>query len=91
MMALEYILAVASVLLLLSILIRQAFQLRVPALLLFLAIGMLAASDGPGSIYPGGIYFDNARVAQSLGVVALVLILFAGGLETTWARVRPVI
>jgi cell volume regulation protein A len=57
----------------------------VPALLLFIAIGMLAGSDGPG-----GIYFNSPKIAQSLGVVALALILFAGGLETRWDKVRPV-
>jgi potassium/hydrogen antiporter len=46
---------------------------------------MLAGSDGPG-----GIEFDNAWLAQSLGVVALVLILFAGGLDTRWEQVRSV-
>jgi cell volume regulation protein A len=45
---------------------------------------MLAGSDGPG-----GIHFDNASVAQSLGVVALAFILFAGGLETRWEAIRP--
>lgn len=87
MLSLEYILAGSALLLLLSILTSRASgRLGIPALLIFLAIGMLAGSDGPG-----GIYFDNARLAQGLGVTALVLILFAGGLETRWARVRPVL
>jgi potassium/hydrogen antiporter len=81
----EYILLAAASLLLLSILLSKASgRLGLPVLLLFLAIGMLAGSDGPG-----GIYFDDARIAQALGVLALVLILFAGGLETRWERVRP--
>jgi len=58
----------------------------VPALVLFLAIGMLAGSDGPG-----GIAFDNAAVAQAVGVVALLFILYAGGLETNWKQIRPVL
>jgi cell volume regulation protein A len=87
MNSLDYILAGSALLLFLSILASRASgRLGVPALLIFLAIGMLAGSDGPG-----GIYFDNARLAQGLGVVALVLILFAGGLETRWERVRPVL
>jgi cell volume regulation protein A len=87
MISFEYILAGSAILLLLSIIVSRASgRLGVPALLIFLAIGMLAGSDGPG-----GIYFDNARLAQALGVVALVLILFAGGLETRWERVRPVL
>ena len=47
---------------------------------------MLAGSDGPG-----GIYFDDPWIAQSLGVVALAFILFAGGLDTHWESVRPVL
>ncbi|HWQ35265.1 MAG TPA: potassium/proton antiporter [Blastocatellia bacterium] len=87
MIALEYLLLGAATLLLLSILFsRASSRLGVPVLLIFLAIGMLAGSDGPG-----GIYFDNARIAQALGVVSLVFILFAGGLETKWQAVRPVL
>ena len=80
-------LLVSSLLLLLSILAwKVSSRLGIPALLLFLGIGMLAGSDGPG-----GIYFDDALVAQSVGVVALAFILFAGGLETDWKVVRPVL
>jgi cell volume regulation protein A len=64
---------------------KIAVKAGVPALLLFLLLGMLAGSDGPG-----GIYFDNPWLAQSVGVVALVFILFSGGLDTRWADVRPV-
>lgn len=85
--SIEYILVAAAGLLLLSIIASKASgRLGVPALLIFLAVGMLAGSDGPG-----GIYFDNAPVAQGLGVVALVLILFAGGIVTKWERIRPVL
>ncbi|HEU0002870.1 MAG TPA: potassium/proton antiporter [Ktedonobacteraceae bacterium] len=78
-------LLVSAVLLLLSILAwKVSSRLGIPALLLFLGIGMLAGSDGPG-----GIYFDNASVAQAVGVVSLAFILFAGGLDTEWKVVRP--
>ncbi|MCU0502583.1 MAG: potassium/proton antiporter [Anaerolineae bacterium] len=84
---LEYLLLGAAVLLLVSILASKASgRLGVPALALFLVIGMLAGSDGPG-----GIYFDDPRLAQWLGVIALVFILYAGGLDTDWARIRPVL
>jgi potassium/hydrogen antiporter len=61
-------------------------RLGIPGLLVFLAVGMLAGSDGPG-----GIAFDNADLAQTLGVVALAFILFAGGISTSWEEVRPVL
>lgn len=83
----EYLLLGAAALLLVSILASKASgKLGVPALVLFLVIGMLAGSDGPG-----GIYFDDPWLAQALGVVALVFILFAGGLDTEWQRIRPVL
>jgi len=86
-MSLESLLLGASILLLLSVLASKASaRLGVPALLLFLLIGMLAGSEGPG-----GIEFDYTHLAQSLGVVALVFILFAGGLDTEWASVRRVV
>ena len=68
------------------VLSRVSDRLGIPALLIFLGIGMLAGSDGPG-----GIYFDDARLAQGLGVVALVFILFSGGLDTDWPKVRRVL
>lgn len=83
---LEHLLLGLSVLLLLSVFASKASgKMGVPALLLFLAIGMLAGSEGPG-----GIQFDYPRLTQSLGVVALALILFSGGLETNWLDIRPV-
>ncbi|HOU71371.1 MAG TPA: cation:proton antiporter, partial [Methanothrix sp.] len=83
----EYILLGVAVLLLLSVISSKAStQLGVPTLILFLAIGMLAGSDGPG-----GIYFDNPWLAQSLGTVALIFILFSGGLDTKWKEAKSVL
>jgi len=77
----------AAILLLVSVLASKVSdRFGVPALLLFLLLGMLAGSDGPG-----GIYFDDPAVAQFIGVLALVLILFSGGLDTEWSAVRPVL
>lgn len=74
-------------LLLLGILASKASsRLGIPALLLFLVIGMIAGSDGPG-----GIPFDDPQLAQALGVLALAYILFAGGLETDAKAIRPVL
>ena len=86
-MPIEHLLLAVAVLLLLCVLGSKASsQMGVPALLLFLVLGMLAGSDGPG-----GITFDDPWLAQSLGVVALTFILFAGGLGTDWGSVRPVL
>ena len=57
----------------------------VPALVAFLALGMLLGSDGPGQIE-----FDDADLARSVGIVGLVAILYEGGLSTSWRRLREV-
>jgi cell volume regulation protein A len=83
-MPLAEILAATAILLILSIFASKASgRLGVPALLLFLGVGMLAGSEGVG-----GIYFDNVNAAEHLGIVALAFLLFAGGLETNWDFVR---
>ena len=80
----EHLLLGIALLLLLSIAASKASgRLGVPALLVFLALGMAAGSQGIG-----GIEFNDAALAQWLGVVALAFILFAGGLETNWRFVR---
>lgn len=82
-----YIFLGISLLLLISVIASKASEwLGVPALLVFLAIGMLTGSEGPG-----GIYFDNTQLTQMLGSLALAYILFSGGLETNWKSVRPVL
>ncbi|WP_102345087.1 potassium/proton antiporter [Bacillus sp. Marseille-P3661] len=61
-------------------------RLGVPSLILFMMVGIIMGSDVLGIIY-----FDNAQLAQMIGITALVIILFEGGLQTTWKNVRPVI
>jgi potassium/hydrogen antiporter len=69
---------VVALLLATSALVSHATQrLRVPAGLIFLAIGMLAGSEGLG-----GIAFDDYQFAFRIGSAALALILFDGGLNT---------
>lgn len=65
---------------------KTSFRFGVPTLLLFLGIGMLAGSDGIG-----GIYFNDARLAQFIGIISLNFILFSGGLDTDWNTVKPVL
>ncbi len=63
---------------------KTSYRFGIPTLLLFLAIGMLAGSDGIGRIH-----FDNPQIAQFIGVVSLNFILFSGGLDTNWKSVKP--
>lgn len=83
----ETVLLIVGVLLLVTVLAaRLSERLRVPSLLLFLLVGMLAGSEGPG-----GIEFESPEAAQALGTAALAIILFSGGLDTRWSAVRPVL
>lgn len=83
----ENILLLGSILLFISIIAsKTSFKLGVPTLILFLIVGMLAGSEGPG-----GIYFDDPKGAQFLGVMALTFILFSGGLDTKLESVKPVL
>jgi cell volume regulation protein A len=63
-----------------------AGRLRLPGLVLFLGLGMLIGSDGLG-----WIDFSNFELAETIGVVALALILFEGGLGAGWGEIRPVL
>ena len=85
--SIDVIFIIFSTLVILSILtIKLSNRFGIPSLVLFLAIGMLAGSDGLG-----GITFDNPSLVRSLGITALVLILFSGGLDTEWSAVRPIV
>jgi cell volume regulation protein A len=63
-----------------------AGRLRVPGLVLVLAVGMAIGSDGLD-----WIPFDDFHAAQSAAVIALALILYEGGLSSGWDEIRPVI
>lgn len=83
----ENILLVGSILLFLSLLAgKTSHKFGIPVLVLFMAIGMLAGSEGIGQIY-----FDNPKVGQFIGIIALNFILFSGGLDTSWQSVKPII
>ncbi len=81
----ENILLIGSVLLFLSILAGKAgYRFGIPVLLLFLGVGMLFGSDG------FGIEFNSPYVSQFIGLVALSVILFSGGLDTKMEDIKPV-
>lgn len=80
-----HILLLASVLLFLSILAGKAgYKIGIPVLLLFLAMGMVFGQDGLG------IRFADARLAQFIGVMALSIILFSGGMDTKYKEIAPI-
>lgn len=79
------ILLIGSVLLFVSIAVsKTSARFGVPTLLLFLFVGMFFGSDGLG------IQFDDMREAQFVGMVALCIILFSGGMDTKFAEIKPV-
>ena len=63
-----------------------AGRLRVPALVLFLGVGMALGSDAVGLIS-----FSDYELARFLGTTALAMILFEGGLAAGWRVIRPVL
>ena len=85
-MQVEFVLLILSILFFASILAGKAgSRFGVPALLLFLGVGMLFGSDGLG------IHFDNIKLAHMIGTVALSAILFSGGLDTKIEDIKPVL
>ena len=82
----ENILLIGSILLFVSIVVgKTGYRFGVPALLLFLLDGMLFGSDGLG------LQFHNAKIAQFIGMVALSVILFSGGMDTKFKEIRPIL
>jgi cell volume regulation protein A len=81
------ILLIGSVLLLVSVIAgKTTDRFGVPTLIFFLIVGILAGSEGIG-----GIHFDDAHLAQFIGIVALNFILFSGGLDTNLESIKPVL
>ncbi len=82
-----FLLTLCGVLLALSVLFSRASgRFGIPVALLFLGLGMAAGSDGPG-----GIEFNDYGLSFRLGTLALVLILFDGGLNTPLTAIRTAI
>lgn len=86
MITAENILLVGSVLIFTSILIsKTGYRFGIPTLLLFLLVGMAFGNDGLG------IQFNSASDAQFIGMMALSIILFSGGMDTRYADIKPVL
>ncbi|OFC71307.1 potassium/proton antiporter [Alteromonas confluentis] len=85
MFAIDYQILIASVLLFVGILSSKLSpRLGLPLLVVFLLVGMFAGEDGLG------LSFDNAGVAHALGTLALAMILFDGGLQTSFSSIKLV-
>ncbi len=85
-MSIEAWLLVSSILLFGSIIIsKTGYRFGVPTLLMFLLAGMLAGSDGIG------LHFDNTEGAQYIGMIALCIILFSGGMDTKVSDIKPIL
>lgn len=82
----ENILLIGSILLFVSIVLsKTGYRFGIPTLLVFLFVGMLFGSDGLG------VQFHNADEAQFIGMVALSIILFSGGMDTKFTEIKPVL
>ena len=82
----ENVLLVGAIVWFASILLsKTGYRFGVPVLLVFLLLGMLLGVDGVG------ISFDNYKYAQIIGMVALAIILFSGGMDTKFSEVKPVL
>lgn len=82
----ENILMIGSILIFSSILIsKTGYRFGIPTLLLFLVVGMLFGSDGLG------LQFNSASDAQFIGMMALSIILFSGGMDTKYGDIKPVL
>lgn len=82
----ENILLIGAVLIFCSILIsKTGYRFGIPTLLLFLLVGMVFGSDGLG------LQFNSASDAQFIGMMALSIILFTGGIDTKLQDIRPVL
>ena len=82
----ENTLLIGSILLFVSIVVgKTGYRFGVPTLLLFLVVGMIFGSDG------FGLQFHNAKEAQFIGMVALSIILFSGGMDTKFREIKPIL
>lgn len=82
----ENALLIGAVLLFISIVVsKTGYRFGVPTLLLFLFVGMFFGSDGLG------LQFSSAKQAQFIGMVALSIILFSGGMDTKFSEIKPVL
>lgn len=82
----ENVLLIGSILLFVSIIVsKTGYRFGIPTLLVFLLVGMVFGSDGLG------LQFHNASEAQFIGMMALSIILFSGGMDTKYVDIKPIL
>ena len=82
----ENVLLIGAILIFVSILVsKRGFKYGVPTLLIFLLVGMIFGVDGVG------IHFNDYRIAQFVGTIALSVILFAGGMDTQFSSIKSIL
>lgn len=82
----ENVLLIGAIIWFVSILLsKTGYRFGVPVLLVFLLVGMMLGVDGLG------IHFDNYKYAQIIGMVALTIILFTGGMDTKFSDIKPIL
>lgn len=92
-MQVEFVLLILSLLFFVSIFADKiGYRFGVPALLLFLIVGMLFGSGGMTSLIgiEGGVTIDTG-IAQALSTMAMCIILFTGGMETKFSDIKSVL
>ena len=91
-MQVEFVLLILSLLFFVSIVADKiGYKFGVPALLLFLVVGMIFGSDGIGALFGGVGVNVNTGNAQALSTVAMCIILFTGGMDTKLSDVKSVL
>lgn len=81
----ENILLIGAILIFCAIMIsKTGYRFGIPTLLLFLLVGMGFGTDGLG------LEFNSAQDAQFIGMIALSIILFTGGMDTKLRDIKPV-
>ncbi len=81
-----YIVGIGAILLISVYASKISEKIGLPLLLIFLILGMLLGSEGII-----GINFDDALLSQVVGSVALIFILYSGGLDTHWEQIKPIV
>ena len=82
------IVLIGGILIFVSILVGKAgSRFGIPSLLMFLLVGIFFGSDEIGI----GLHFYNAKIAQFIGMIALSIILFSGGMDTQFKEIKPIL